>query len=139
MFWNIFYNLCQASNISPTAVIKELGIAAGSVTAWKKGVTPSTRSLQKIADYFGVTIADLLADAPAVIQPPATDEANDAYKKLEEQIAELRAAMVNERKTAAEPELSPARRKAVEIIKELDDSQLDDVMRYIKFLQSQDT
>lgn len=135
MFWNIFYNLCQASNVSPTAVIKELGIAAGSVTAWRKGVTPSTRSLQKIADYFGVTVADLLADTPATAAPASAAPTNE---ELAAQIAELRTVMVkSERNAAAEPALSPAQREMMEIAKGLSDDQLTEALKYLKYLESQ--
>lgn len=131
MFWNVFSNLCQAANVSPTCVLKGLKIAAGSVTAWKNGTTPSTRSLQKIADYFGVTVADLLADSPTPAPAPAP--ATPTNEELARQISELRAALP----PSSDLALSATRRDAVEMIKKIDESQLDMIINYIKFLESQ--
>lgn len=63
MFWDNFVRLCNQMDKSPNAVASEIGIkSSGSVTAWKNGAVPYTRTLVKIADYFGVTPDDLLAD-----------------------------------------------------------------------------
>lgn len=62
MFWDIFYALCESRSIKPLHAVKEMGIAAGNITAWKNGRTPSGTSLQKIANYFGVTTAYLLGE-----------------------------------------------------------------------------
>lgn len=54
MFWDNFCALCRAAGMTPSEVVRELNIAAGSVTKWKQGTLPSKRSLQKLADYFSV-------------------------------------------------------------------------------------
>ena len=56
MFWNRFIDLCSKKNTSPTAVICELGLSRGSVTNWKNGKMPQDVTLNKIANYFNVTI-----------------------------------------------------------------------------------
>ena len=56
MFWDNLYGLCQKNGLSPSKVVKELGIAAGSVTKWKNGSMPSKGTVQKLAGYFGVTV-----------------------------------------------------------------------------------
>lgn len=71
MFWENFLKLCSDKDKKPTSVILELKISRGSVTNWKKGATPQDSTLQKIADYFGVTIDALLADSP---EPAITNE-----------------------------------------------------------------
>ena len=55
MFWNNFYALCIKNNKKPLQVVKEIGIAAGSITHWKNGTRPSEKNLEKLALYFGVT------------------------------------------------------------------------------------
>lgn len=60
MFWKIFLQLCSEKGASPTSVITELKISRGSVTGWKNGRIPSEINLQKIADYFGVSVDYLL-------------------------------------------------------------------------------
>ena len=63
MFWDNFLRLCNQVGKSPNAVAAEIGIkSSGSVTAWKNGTVPYARTLQKIADYFGVSKDELLAD-----------------------------------------------------------------------------
>lgn len=60
MFWKKFYLLCEQKNTSPSKVVSELKIATGSVTKWKNGSTPNGKTLQKLADYFDVTVDYLL-------------------------------------------------------------------------------
>ena len=63
MFLMNFLRLCNQVDKSPNAVATEIGIkSSGSVTAWKNGTVPYARTLQKIADYFGVTKEELLSD-----------------------------------------------------------------------------
>lgn len=71
MFWKNFYFLCEQKNMKPLQVVKEIGIAHGNITNWKKGKLPSGTNLQKIADYFGVTVDSLLADTP---EPTITNQ-----------------------------------------------------------------
>lgn len=60
MFWNTFYELCRKNNTYPLTVVKETGIATGSITKWKNGTVPSGATLQKLADYFAVPVDYLL-------------------------------------------------------------------------------
>ncbi len=62
MFWDIFVALCSKHNIKPTAVVKQLGFAKGSVTNWKKGIVPHDVARQKIADFFGVNVKIFTAE-----------------------------------------------------------------------------
>lgn len=62
MFYFNFVNLCNSVNKSPSAVAEEMGFKRSVVTAWKNGRQPRQATLQKIADYFGVTVADLTAE-----------------------------------------------------------------------------
>ena len=60
MFYDIFANLCSQNKVSPSAVVKAIGLNKSSATYWKKGTTPSSDTLQKLADYFGVSVDYLL-------------------------------------------------------------------------------
>ena len=62
MFWINYLLLCGQAEKTPTGLARELGISSGTVTGWKKGKIPSEASLKKIADYFGISIWDLLGD-----------------------------------------------------------------------------
>lgn len=55
VFWNNFISLCNERGEKPAPLCKKLGFSSGSPTAWKRGAMPNEQSIQKIADYFGVT------------------------------------------------------------------------------------
>jgi len=72
MFWDRFVALCAENNTKPTPVVQELGLSIGSVTRWKNGAVPGATTQKKIADYFGVTVGELLGEETArVIQLPS--------------------------------------------------------------------
>ncbi|MCI7692763.1 MAG: helix-turn-helix domain-containing protein, partial [Oscillospiraceae bacterium] len=60
MFFDTFCQLCKNKGVSPNGVAKELSIASGTVSEWKKGRVPQNATLLKIADYFGVPADTLL-------------------------------------------------------------------------------
>ena len=63
MFWDNFYQLCRDRDKYPNQVAADLGFSTAVATHWKQGMIPRGKTLQKIADYFGVTVNDLLSDA----------------------------------------------------------------------------
>lgn len=57
MFYDLFCALCERKGVSPTRAALEIGLSKSTPTTWKKkGTTPQTVQLKKIADYFGVTV-----------------------------------------------------------------------------------
>jgi repressor LexA len=70
MFFEIFSKLCQDFGKSANAVAKELRIASGTVSEWKKGRVPQNATLLKIADYFGVSVDYLLGNGEAPSKSP---------------------------------------------------------------------
>ena len=61
MFYDLFSELCKSKGVSVTKATVEIGLSRTIGTAWKKrGLTPKGDTLQKIADYFGVTTDYLL-------------------------------------------------------------------------------
>lgn len=60
MFWDNFVKQCEAVEKSPSIVSEELGFNRSAVTAWKNGVLPRVASRKKIADYFGITVEELM-------------------------------------------------------------------------------
>ena len=60
-FYEKYLCLCNSINKSPSAVALELKIGKPSVTRWKNGATPRDATVLKIADYFGVTVTELMA------------------------------------------------------------------------------
>ena len=60
MFWNNFLAECEKKGRSPAVVAEELGFSNSATTCWKNGSLPRMSSRKKIADYFGVTVEELM-------------------------------------------------------------------------------
>lgn len=59
--YEIFEQLLQRNGISAYRVAKEAGVTQTALSNWKNGRnTPSAPTLQKIADYFGISIDYLM-------------------------------------------------------------------------------
>lgn len=58
-------NLCelmQKRGVSSCKLAKKIGVHVSTVTNWKEGNSPKIEHLKKVADYFGVTVDELLSD-----------------------------------------------------------------------------
>lgn len=62
MFYDKFVELCKARGMSPAAVARDIGLSNSSTTTWKHGAIPKGKTLQKVAEYFGVSVDYLLVD-----------------------------------------------------------------------------
>lgn len=62
MFYTNFLRLCNSIHKSPSAVAEEIGIKKSTVTRWKQGNSQTPANMQKVADYFGVTVEELTAE-----------------------------------------------------------------------------
>ena len=59
--YEIFEKLLQKNNMTAYQVSKALGFPSGMFSNWKAGrYTPKADKLQKIADFFGVTLEYLM-------------------------------------------------------------------------------
>lgn len=68
---NFYYNflrLCNEVGKSPSKVILEVGGTKSAITRWKNGGTPTDATVQKIANYFGVS-ADSLKSVEKIEKP----------------------------------------------------------------------
>lgn len=70
--YEIFEKLCFLNGVTAYRVCKETGLTTSTISNWKAGrYTPKADKMQKIADYFGVTLEYLttgkesdVADSP---------------------------------------------------------------------------
>ena len=62
MFSDNFVKLCARNNVNPTSVSEALGYSRTAGSKWAGGSVPRRTTLQKIADYFGITIDALLSE-----------------------------------------------------------------------------
>ena len=56
-----FEELCSQTKQTPSAVGAQLGVSRATVSRWRSGKDfPKTKTLQRIANYFGVSVDYLL-------------------------------------------------------------------------------
>ena len=76
--YEIFERLLRQAGVTAYRVSKETGIGASTFSDWKKGrSTPKQEKLQKIADYFGVSVEYLMTgknSSPDKAELTAKDE-----------------------------------------------------------------
>lgn len=60
IFYKRLRDLCEERNMTINELVKILDLSSGSPTAWKSGATPRLSTVEKIAEYFGVS-ADYLS------------------------------------------------------------------------------
>ena len=86
MFFDNFQKICIENGVSPSKVVTDIGMNKSAVTYWKnKGSTPNGDVLQKIADYFGISVENLLAG-----QTKKSAEGNSDDEELNELLEELK-------------------------------------------------
>jgi transcriptional regulator with XRE-family HTH domain len=62
--YDIFEQLLKERRVTAYRVAKETGISTATLTQWKNGTSiPKQDKLQKIADYFGITLDYLVGNA----------------------------------------------------------------------------
>lgn len=76
MFYDNFLRLCNKKGISPTAAVVEMGFQKSVASRWKQSI-PTDANKLKIAEYFGVTVEELMASNE---EKPAGQEADELIK-----------------------------------------------------------
>lgn len=77
------FNYCMKQRgYSAYRLAKILGVSNQCVLNWQSGsTTPFTKGKKKIADHFGITMAELDGDEPPVLPPEGTKKAPESAKK----------------------------------------------------------
>ena len=74
MFYINYVALCNKIGKSPSAVAEEMGFMRSVVTRWSKGTIPRQATLQKVADYFGVSVDYILGKEKQPTEGELSDE-----------------------------------------------------------------
>ena len=86
IMYEIFKKLLDEHGVTAYQVSKMTGISTGSLSDWKNGrSSPKADKLQKIADYFGVTVDYLLGNEQKEKPVAKSDEPD--YEKAKEILA----------------------------------------------------
>lgn len=90
MFYDVFEKLCAEKGVKPGRAADEIGISRATVTNWKKnGYSPRRNILEKIAQYFSVSVDTLLDQySPETQKAPALNKRDerDIKEKMEEML-----------------------------------------------------
>lgn len=69
MYYEQFDSLCNSKGVKPSEVSRATGITTATLTSWKQGkYTPKQDKLQKIADFFGVSLEYLMTGKETEIE-----------------------------------------------------------------------
>lgn len=110
-FYENYVQLCNEVGKSPSAVAIELKLGKPSVSRWKTGTKPRDTTVLKVANYFGVTVEELMSDTPSAgikKDPIPKDEA-----------------------------VSPSAQEILDFLDSASGEELADVIKYIRYLKSQ--
>lgn len=61
MLYEKVVTLCRNNNLTIAKLERECKIGNGTVRGWKKS-SPSIENLKKVADYFNITVDELISD-----------------------------------------------------------------------------
>ena len=78
MFYDNFTKLCRENRIAPSALARELGMSSSAPGRWKNGSTPDIDTVEKIADFFGVSLDFLIKGVSLSSEIPCTTVSNSA-------------------------------------------------------------
>lgn len=96
MFYDVYCKLCEEHGEKPFSLPLKLGMKSNSAVAqWKTGSVPRPSMLQKIADYFGVTVGFLLDGENAGEEKTASVSADGLSATRYSQLNEENQALVD--------------------------------------------
>ena len=118
MFYDLFCQLCEQKGVSVTRATVEMGLSRTIGSKWKRtGATPNGETLNRIAEYFGVTTDYLLTGEGT--KTAAIDVVDD---DLREYLDELRS--------------RPEKRLLFSVTKNATRSQIEAIVKMIEEMQS---
>lgn len=90
MFYSNYVALCDKAGVAPTVLAEQLGLSRAAASRWSDGAMPRRASLAAIADYFGITVEQLVSDLPLPKNEhkksasPVSDEALKVAKQYDD-------------------------------------------------------
>ena len=98
VFYDEFVYWCNQIQVSPSRVAVDCGLAESAPSHWKrKGFAPRYETQQKLAEYFGITIDELLDHTKSM---PA-----DMVEQMQDELFEKRKLLFDLSKNATEQDL----------------------------------
>lgn len=66
MFKENFIKLCNQNNVAPTVVCQAIGLTAATFSKWDEKSVPRKATLYKLAEYFGISVDELLSEPESI-------------------------------------------------------------------------
>lgn len=83
-FYDIFIKLCNEKGVKPSPMLESIGIQKTAATNWKKRRSkPTDANLQKIANYFNVSVEYLKGEQEQATKKPLSEN-EERLKELYE-------------------------------------------------------
>ena len=98
MFSDNYIRLCKEKGVGVTVASQEIGFSANSGKKWSEGSVPRKTTLLKLAEYFGVTVDELMdgqpdatsyGDTPLLDMKKAATESGDGLNDEEQSLIRL--------------------------------------------------
>lgn len=91
MFFDRFKELCSKKGVSAYRACTDIGLNRSSVAKWKNGSIPNGSTLNRLADYFGVSVDYLLGNEKELAPKDELTEKDrrDIARDLEALMADL--------------------------------------------------
>ena len=90
MFYDRFADLCEKKGVRLGQAASEMGLSGAAVSRWKKyGYSPRSESMQRIADYFGVSISSLMETEEKETQDLSEKEKRDIAREVDKIMGDL--------------------------------------------------
>jgi transcriptional regulator with XRE-family HTH domain len=94
--YEIFEQLLSKYGVTAYKVAKETGITTATLSNWKQGkYTPKQDKLQKIADYFGVSLEYLMTGKEDVVKEKAPELSARDERDIKKDLDSLREKLAN--------------------------------------------
>lgn len=68
-FYEKYKRLCSKHGKSDNAIAAEIGLSNSTVTTWKQGAIPRRPTIKKVADYFGISVEEMMGYSSAEKAP----------------------------------------------------------------------
>ena len=82
MFKRNFIKLCSEKGVSPSYVCSQIGISAAAFSQWDDNTIPRKVTQQRIADYFGITVDELLGNDEKAPTPTTASSEDERIKQV---------------------------------------------------------
>jgi len=85
VFIDIFNAMCENVGVAPTKVLDDIGMNRSSYTGWKNGSEPSNPTKKKLADYFHVSVKQLMSgqtEKPATTKDDRLEEDVEFFRSI---------------------------------------------------------